>query len=642
MGQLRRSSCGLVFALGLALVLAPGAHAALVAYWPFDEAGGTVAVDVAPYGNSGALTNMDPGTAWVGGNTGSPADGALRFDGVNDFVNVADRPSISLTGDFTLAAWVRPESGFTSGTSRNILAKAENDSYRWRLQQGSGEQWLLINDGSGSFQLLFSGDAPAADTWQHVAVAVDFSAGEARFYRDGVLRATLPVTETGVRDHGNPLRIGAYNGGGAESFLGAMDDVAIWDEALDGAAIAALAAGASPMDYLGITRKGTINFIPITNDADSQISADKLYTHAIDFGTGAAAAVNGVGFLQGRTGALPYPHFDYQVAGGGRSEHGGNNNHNVSGNVVQLFQDMFYNSNNPVGNTATATLTGLIPGVTYDTRLYVRQWGPSNRQATVAFDTNGDGVPENWVPINEDDARTVGFSDANQAYALSYTFTADSDRLDIYLNQAFFNMSWHLYGLTNEAVGYDRLAYAPLSGLVTADNRYELFLSTDDAVTGASIFRGDDRWESAETIGLLIPTGQQFYLHVMATNTDPPGWGGFIAHLELPENYIFVETGTNILETSDLLWLVNNTGFGDPMVPAVSLGGYGVGPWGQNCNPDFPASAQWIWLGQSVPDAVLYFSVPITVKMIPEPASCLLLAAGILGLGWRRKRSAAR
>ena len=633
-----RSHSLCVLTVAAALCFAPAAHAGLVAYWPFDEGGGTVAMDQAPYGNSGGLTNMDPAAAWVGGNTGSPGDMALRFDGANDFVNVADRASISMTGDFTLAAWVRPESGFTSGTSRNILAKAENSSYRWRLNQGSGEQWLLIDDGSGGFQLIFSGDAPSADAWQHLAVTVDFSAGEARFYRDGLLRAALPVTEAGVRDHGNPLRIGAYNGGGQESFLGAMDDVAIWDEALDGAAIAALAAGASPMDYLGVARKGTINFIPITNDADSQISADKLYTHAIDFGTGAAAAVNGVGFLQGRTGALPYPHFDYQIAGGGRSEHGGNNNHNVSGNVVQLFRDMLYNGNNPAGNTATATLTGLIPGVTYDTRIYVRQWGPSNRQATVAFDTNGDGVPENWVPVNEDDARTVGFSDANQAYALSYTFTADSDRLDIYLNQAFFNMSWHLYGLTNEAVGYDRLAYAPLSGLVTADNRYELFLSTDDSVAGTSIFRGNDHWESAETIGLLIPTDQQFYLHVMATNTDPPGWGGFIARLTLPDNYIFLETGTNVLETSELLWLVNNTGFGDPMVPAVSLGSYGIAPWGQGCNPDFPSSANWLWLGQSVPDRVLYFSVPLTVVMIPEPATWLLVLAGAAGLARRRAR----
>jgi len=472
-------------------------------------------------------------------------------------------------------------------------------------------------------------------------VAVDFSAGEARFYRGGFLQATLPVTETGVLDHGNPLRIGAYNGGGAESFLGAMDDVAIWDEALDGATIAALAAGASPMDYLGVSKKGTINVIPITNDADSQISADKLYTHAIDFGTGAAAAVNGVGFLRGRTGALPYPHFDYQVAGGGRSEHGGNNNHNVSGNVVQLFRDMFYNGNNPAGNTATATLTGLIPGVTYDTRIYVRQWGPSNRQATVAFDTNADGVPENWVPVNEDDARTVGFSNANQAYALSYTFTAVSDRLDIYLNQAFFNQSWHLYGVTNEAVRYDRVAYAPLSGLVTADNQYELFLSTDDSVPGTSIFRGDGDWATAETIGILLPTEEQLYLHAVVTNYDPPSWGAFIARLALPDNYIFLETETNVLETSDLLWMVNNTGFGDPMVPAFSLGGYGVGPWGQNCNPDFPSSADWIWLGQSVPDDVLYFSVPLSVRMIPEPTTCLLLAAGIFGL-LRRKTKAVR
>jgi len=147
-----RSHSLCVLTVAAALCFAPVAHAGLVAYWPFDEGAGTVAMDQGPYGNSGGLTNMNSAAAWVGGNTGSPGDTALRFDGANDFVNVADRPSISMTGDFTLAAWVRPESGFTAGTSRNILAKAENSSYRWRLNQGSGEQWLLIDDGSGGFR----------------------------------------------------------------------------------------------------------------------------------------------------------------------------------------------------------------------------------------------------------------------------------------------------------------------------------------------------------------------------------------------------------------------------------------------------------------------------------------------------------
>lgn len=199
---------------------------------------------------------------------------------------------------------------------------------------------------------------------------------------------------------------------------------------------------------------------------------------------------------------------------------------------------MLPDGSDPAGNTATATITGLVPGVTYDTRLYVCQWGARNRQATVAFDTHGDGD-----------------------------------------------------------------------------------------------------WQTAETIGLLLPTDQQFCLHMVATNYDPPGWGAVVARLELPENYVFLETGTNVLETDELLWLVNNTGFGDPMVAPVSLGAYRVAPWGQNANPGFPSSAQWLWLGQSVPDKALCFSVPLPVKMVPEPASCLLLAAGLLGLLRREVRT---
>ena len=46
-------------------------------------------------------------------------------------------------------------------------------------------------------------------------------------------------------------------------------------------------------------------FIPISNDADSQISTDIEYTHAIDFGSGTVANVNGVQFAKG--GVVPFP-----------------------------------------------------------------------------------------------------------------------------------------------------------------------------------------------------------------------------------------------------------------------------------------------------------------------------------------------
>ncbi|MED5586563.1 MAG: hypothetical protein VYB61_09420, partial [Verrucomicrobiota bacterium] len=55
--------------------------------------------------------------------------------------------------------------------------------------------------------------------------------------------------------------------------------------------------------------RAEFEFIPISNDADSQISSDNEYTHAIDFGNqpgnNPLANVNGVQFANGNPGAFP-------------------------------------------------------------------------------------------------------------------------------------------------------------------------------------------------------------------------------------------------------------------------------------------------------------------------------------------------
>jgi len=395
-----------------------------------------------------------------------------------------------------------------------------------------------------------------------------------------------------------------------------------------------------------VTAPGTLRYIPISNDADSEISADKTYTLAVDLGSGSPGAkVNGVEFVNATTGTLP-ANIKYDTTSGSQNSHGGNGGHNVSGDVVNLFTDMIYNGGNAAGGSATVTIEGLIPGVEYDTRFYTRQWSAGGiRTSDIGFDTNGNNFADTSVTINQDDASASppGFSDANQAYAISYRYIAETSSMTATFTQANPNWSWHQYGVTNEIVSTPA-GTAAVGGLATADNHYQLYLSDDDSVLGTLIARSDggggqDDWQTAEALGFLATKDETMYLHAVVTNDDPPAWGGFIAQLELlSPGLTFLETGTNLLETNDLLWLVNDTGFGDPMVNAISHGGYGVGPWGTGVNPDLSSTAQWLWLGQGHPARTLYFSTAITV--VPEPATMLLLIGGLGALIRRRRRKA--
>jgi hypothetical protein len=191
-------------------------------------------------------------------------------------------------------------------------------------------------------------------------------------------------------------------------------------------------------------------FIPISNDADSDISADNTYTHAIDFGTGTVANVNGVEFAKGGGGAFPGVVGSGTVGTGSSTipnVHGGNAGHNTSGSVSELFRDMTYND-----TTGDIQLTGLTPGVTYDFRYYMRQWALSTRTQDFLFDGDGDGVFESSIRISEDNASLVppGLAASNQAYAFSYTYTAGaSGTLNLKANM-ITGGTFHLYGLTNQ------------------------------------------------------------------------------------------------------------------------------------------------------------------------------------------------
>jgi len=194
----------------------------LVGHWKFDEGKGGIAVDASGKNMHGQLKN---GVRWVPGKVG----GALEFDGRNGHVTVADSPSVSVTGDLTVAAWVN---GTSWSASNNIVAKDGNDSYRFRIEGSGGTLWLLLSDGSFEFMSVSLGSALSTGTWYHVAATADLTTGEVIFYLDGSPVGTpQTTTKAGIQDSAGPLRIGTYSGS-SENFNGAIDDVRIYNRAL--------------------------------------------------------------------------------------------------------------------------------------------------------------------------------------------------------------------------------------------------------------------------------------------------------------------------------------------------------------------------------------------------------------------------
>jgi hypothetical protein len=161
----------------------------------------------------------------------------------------------------------------------------------------------------------------------------------------------------------------------------------------------------------------------------------KTYLHTLDFPSdGTGATVNGVVFspVPGGAGTDPLTGNPYTLVMNLPTTFAGDG----------LLGDFLYNGSQPVGAVLEHALGGLVPGTTYDVRLYYRAFGPRAQDTTI--DT--DGVPG---------AEWAGVMDQDTAQAENYwsiVFQADTPTVTIRFAQQVFNASWHMYGTSTEVV----------------------------------------------------------------------------------------------------------------------------------------------------------------------------------------------
>lgn len=216
----------------------------MVAWWPFDEPSGPNAQDINGFNNLGTHLNGPTPT------TGKVA-GALCFDGVNDYVEVADHPEINFLGDcsndaaeaFTIDAWVRTTQ--SSGLAV-ILDKRSSGPVGYHL--------FLFNGRLG-FQMAIPGSftnfvAPASGaqfvnvangSWNLVTVtATRCRGGQGRLYVNGNLVLSF-VPLVGGLNNPAKLNIGRRDPAlGPSSFKGCIDELEIFKRALGQAEVQAI------------------------------------------------------------------------------------------------------------------------------------------------------------------------------------------------------------------------------------------------------------------------------------------------------------------------------------------------------------------------------------------------------------------
>ena len=192
----------------------------LVAAYGFEETTGAV-IDSSGQSNAGTIVNGAARTA--AGKIGR----AIDFDGVNDYVSVADANSLDLTAGMTLEAWVQLDT-VSSWRTAILKEKPGSDIYSLYASNATNSPQGAVMRSTGA--VVWTGAPPplSAGTWTHLAVTYD--GATLRVYRNGAQSASATgagsiQTSTGALRIGGNLIWGEYTDG-------RIDEVRIYNRAL--------------------------------------------------------------------------------------------------------------------------------------------------------------------------------------------------------------------------------------------------------------------------------------------------------------------------------------------------------------------------------------------------------------------------
>ncbi len=218
----------------------------LLSYWRFGDPAGTGTL-IDSFGTSNAATSGAP-TLGVSGALAGDSDTAASFDGLDDAASA--NLSLSGTNKVTVEFWMK-WNGFANDDdlafeyTPNFNSTAGGFLVDPNAPQEGGKFGVAIGNGSARNNVFFT--RPSAGQWHHYAFVMDSSvaaADQIKPYVDGKAVAfTKTASGTGAGNFANSSLNFMSRATSALYGAGSLDELAIYNRALDGATIAAHYAG---------------------------------------------------------------------------------------------------------------------------------------------------------------------------------------------------------------------------------------------------------------------------------------------------------------------------------------------------------------------------------------------------------------
>ena len=197
-----------------------------VSYWRLGDSC-TRAADEKGLNNGSYLNGPSLGAAGLV--SADPGNKAVRFDGVNDAVQVPDSASLDVTNAFSIEAWLKPDSLPAAGSWASVVTKAEAYSLQFN---GPRLEFTLIQNGARR-RLQAPAGSVIAGTAYHVVATFDGTTQ--RLYLNGTQVGSAAASGA-ASVTATPLTFGSWDGS-SEFFPGTIDEVALYDKVLGAGAV---------------------------------------------------------------------------------------------------------------------------------------------------------------------------------------------------------------------------------------------------------------------------------------------------------------------------------------------------------------------------------------------------------------------
>jgi hypothetical protein len=197
----------------------------LVGHWTFDGANlKNNVTDSSNSGNTGYLTGFGAtSTAVVQGALGQ----GLKFDGVNDYVDVPYLGTVQSSGVYSISIWFNAKVN-----SGSLSEMSDSSSNRNSIVFEGGRLKLATYNGTTAFGQTIPTALNTVNKWHH-AVFVNNNTNTAVYY-DNVLVTSNPVANNGAMS-ASVSQIGY--GASSAYFPGSLDDIRIYSRALSASEI---------------------------------------------------------------------------------------------------------------------------------------------------------------------------------------------------------------------------------------------------------------------------------------------------------------------------------------------------------------------------------------------------------------------